>query len=142
MSDEQFTKIASALLTGVRDLVGWGIDGGHTTTDKLRLTVEARRETALKLIEGGMSQRQAAKTLGVGLGTVQRDLTRNGSGDDPKRVNTKVARGQKRLERMAPSGQTCGAYWKWAAIDAMYSGWRIVDERLKRDQERKRAGEK
>ena len=35
-----------------------------------------------------------------------------------------------------------GAYWKWAAIDAMYSGWRIVDERLKRDQERKRAGEK
>jgi len=33
-----------------------------------------------------MSQRQAAKVLGVGLATIQRDLTRNGSESDPKRV--------------------------------------------------------
>src|SRR4029077_20646307 len=51
---------------------------GHTTQEKLRLTVAARRETAAKLVEGGMSQRQAAEALGVGKGTIQRDLDRNG----------------------------------------------------------------
>lgn len=98
MNDDQFTKIAGKLLTGVRDLVDWGIDGGHTTAERLRLTVAARRETAAKLIDGGMSQRQAAKTLGVGLGTVQRDLTQSGSEGDPKRVTKAERRAERELE--------------------------------------------
>lgn len=73
MSDV-FTKIAGKLLTNVRDLVDWGIEGGHTTEEQLRLTVLARRETAAKLIEGGMSQRQAAKALGVSHTQVAKDL--------------------------------------------------------------------
>jgi hypothetical protein len=72
--DDAFTKIAGKLLTGVRDLVDWGIEEGHTTQEKLRLTVQARRETAARLIEGGMSQRQAAKALGVSHTQVQKDL--------------------------------------------------------------------
>src|SRR6185369_11065430 len=73
MSDE-FTKIAGKLLTNVRDLVGWGIEGGHTTAEQLRLTVAARREMAAKLIEAGVSQRDTAKALGVSRGAIQRDL--------------------------------------------------------------------
>src|SRR5262245_51955721 len=96
--DPAFTNIAGKLLTNVRDLVDWGIAGGHTTADKLRLTVAARRETAAKLIEGGMSQRQAAKALGIGLGTVQRDLTQNGSKDDPKRVTKAERRAEREAE--------------------------------------------
>jgi hypothetical protein len=38
---------------------------GHTTPEELRFTIEARRATAAKLVNGGMSQRQAAKVIGV-----------------------------------------------------------------------------
>lgn len=82
----RFTKVATDLLVGVRDLVKWGMDTGNTTPEMMRLTVAARQEAAKKLVEGGMSQRQAAKVLGVGLGTVQRDLNQGGSKNDPKRV--------------------------------------------------------
>jgi DeoR/GlpR family transcriptional regulator of sugar metabolism len=37
------------------------------------------------LIEGGMSQRQAAKTLGTSQSTIRRDLNLNGSQSEPKR---------------------------------------------------------
>ncbi|HEY2243417.1 MAG TPA: MT-A70 family methyltransferase [Xanthobacteraceae bacterium] len=96
MSDE-FTKIAGKLLTNVRDLVDWGIEGGHTTAEQLRLTVEARRATAAKLVEGGLSQRQAAKALGVDQATVSRDVMRNASKSDAKRITTTKA--EKRAQR-------------------------------------------
>lgn len=40
----------------------------------VRLRVAERREAVLELIKEGMSQRQAAKVLGVGKTTVARDL--------------------------------------------------------------------
>jgi hypothetical protein len=46
-----------------------------------------------------VSQRKAAKALGVGLGTVQRDLTRNGSPSDPKRVTKAEATVRRDLRR-------------------------------------------
>jgi len=97
MKDDVFTKIAAKLLTGVRDLVDWGIEEGHTTAEKLRLTVQARTELAAKMVEAGMSQRQAAKALGVGRATIQRDLTRNGPEDGPKRAT----KAERRAEREA-----------------------------------------
>ena len=103
-SSEVFTRIAGKLLTDVRDLVDWGVEGGHTTPEKLRLTVAARRETATKLIEAGMSQRQAAKALGVGKGTIQRDMDQNGPKSGPKRT-TKAERRAER-ERELASEQT------------------------------------
>jgi N6-adenosine-specific RNA methylase IME4 len=101
MSDETFTKIAGKLLTGVRDLVDWGIEEGHTTQEKLRLTVQARRETAAKLIEAGMSQRAAAKALGVGKGTIHRDLTQKGAESAPERGATKAERRAERELELA-----------------------------------------
>jgi N6-adenosine-specific RNA methylase IME4 len=69
-----FTKIAGKILGDVRDLVEWGIDTGHTTADKLRLTITARREEAKRLTDTGMSQRKAAKALGVDPSTIRADL--------------------------------------------------------------------
>jgi len=92
MSDDNFTKIAGNLLSNVRDLCDWGIEEGHTTPEQLRLTVEARREKAAKLVEGGMSQRQAAKALGVDEGTVRNDLRKNSAQDAEKSRTTKADR--------------------------------------------------
>ena len=74
MSDEKFTKIAVGLLTNVRDLVDWGVEGGHTTTDQLRLTVEARKKKAIEFIASGLSQRDTAKALGVSPATINADV--------------------------------------------------------------------
>jgi len=100
MSDEKFTKIAGKLLYDIRDLVDWGIEGGHTTAEQLRLTVAARRETAAKLIEGGMSQRQAAKVLGVDEGTVRNDLRKN-SAENAEKPRTKAERRAERELELA-----------------------------------------
>src|SRR4030095_12458817 len=91
MSDDLFTKIAGKLLTNVRDLVDWGIEGGHTTAEKLRLTVQARRETATKLIQAGMSQPEGAKAVGVDEGTVRNDLRKN-SAESAEKPRTKAER--------------------------------------------------
>jgi transposase len=59
----------------------------------------ARRETAAKLIEDGMSQRQAAKALGVGKGTIQRDLVdQNGPQSGPERSTKAERRAQRERE--------------------------------------------
>jgi N6-adenosine-specific RNA methylase IME4 len=96
--DEAFTKIAGKLLTDVRDLVDWGIEGGHTSAERLRLTVAARRQAAVKLIEGGMSQRQAAKALGVDEGTVRGDLRKN-SAPSAEKSRTSQTKAEKRAQR-------------------------------------------
>jgi len=75
--DEDFTKIAGKLLVDVRDLVEWGVETGHTTHEQFRLTVAARRELATKLIDNGMSQRDAAKALGVSKSTLHDDVSGN-----------------------------------------------------------------
>jgi N6-adenosine-specific RNA methylase IME4 len=98
MTDDAFTKIAGKLLTNVRDLVDWGIEEGHTTAEQLRLTVAARRETATKLIEAGMSQRQAAKVLGVDHKTVQRDLAQDAPPSGEKRATKAERRAERELE--------------------------------------------
>lgn len=47
----------------------------------MRLIAEQRKKISKLLTEAGVSQRQSARTLGVGLGTVQRDIDPNGSPD-------------------------------------------------------------
>jgi len=73
----RFTKVTSDLMLNVRDLVNWGLDTGNTTPEQMRLTVSARQEAATKLVESGMSQRKAAKVLGVSHSTVRADLADN-----------------------------------------------------------------
>lgn len=74
MSDDKFTRIAAGLLTNVRDLVDWGIDGGHTTPDQLRLTVVARKEQARRLHDAGLSVREIAAALNEPKSTIHDDL--------------------------------------------------------------------
>jgi transposase len=95
MSDETFTKIAGKLLTDVRDLVGWGIEEGHTTEDQLRLTVQARAETGAKMIAAGMSQRAVAKALGVHHSTVQADQ----AGNPPESGGKSATKAERRAQR-------------------------------------------
>jgi N6-adenosine-specific RNA methylase IME4 len=102
MSDEKFTKIAGGILANVRDLVDWGIEGGHTTAEQLRLTIEARREQAKRLIDAGLSQRQAAKALGVSKSQLDRDLPHKGAKSAPKGGATKSEhRAQREFELSA-----------------------------------------
>jgi N6-adenosine-specific RNA methylase IME4 len=96
--DNAFTKIAGKLLTNVRDLVEWGIEEGHTTAERLRLTVTARREMAAKLIEAGMSQRQAATVMGVPRSTLQYGLDENHPEGGRKSSTKADRRAQRELE--------------------------------------------
>ena len=77
-----------------------GIEGGHTSQDRLRLTVAARREEAAKLIESGLSQRQAAKVLGVSKSALNRDVSQNGTESVPQRT-TKAERRAERERELA-----------------------------------------
>ena len=70
----------------------------RTPSEQLRLTVAARRETAAKLIEAGMSQREAAKALGVGQTQIRRDLTPNGSQTSQKGSTKAERRVQREFE--------------------------------------------
>src|SRR3977135_4330891 len=59
-----FTRIAAGLAFNVRDLMDWGIEGGHTTAEELLFTVSARKEAVSKLHDVGLSHRQIAKAVG------------------------------------------------------------------------------
>lgn len=71
---KDFTGIYRGLIIGMKDLGQWGSDEGHLDVSKLQLTIGARREEAKRLVDGGMSERAAAKVLGVERSTIQRDL--------------------------------------------------------------------
>lgn len=92
---DRFTKVTSDLLLGMREMVNWGLDTGNTTPEMLRLTIAARKETAVKLIESGMSQRQAAKLLGVHHSTVGADLAENPPDAGGKSQDNSKGRGGK-----------------------------------------------
>jgi N6-adenosine-specific RNA methylase IME4 len=72
--DDKLTALTGNVIAAVRDQVRHLVDVGLVQADKLRLTIEARREKAQELIDFGLSQREAAKELGVDRSTVRRDL--------------------------------------------------------------------
>jgi hypothetical protein len=74
VSDEKLTKLTGAVIAAVSAQVRHLTDEGLVDAEKLRLTIEARREKAKTLVEGGMSERQAAAELGVSKTTVHDDL--------------------------------------------------------------------
>jgi predicted transcriptional regulator len=49
----------------------------YITPEDIRLAVAARREAAQQLCAAGMSQRRAAKVLGVTHATIRRDVEQN-----------------------------------------------------------------
>jgi N6-adenosine-specific RNA methylase IME4 len=104
VSDAKFTKVAAKVLEATRDLCDWGVAKGLTTHEKLRLSISDRQAMVGRLIDAGMSQRDAAKALGVDKRTVGRDLGRNApkSGAHAPKRGTKAAR---RAERERELGE-------------------------------------
>jgi hypothetical protein len=93
MNDPRFTKLLGDHLLNAKGFYEYGIERGLTSPEDLRLTIAKRAETAKALVAGGMSQREAAKLLGVSHQTVMRDVggpegTKNG----PKGTKAAVTR--------------------------------------------------
>lgn len=72
--DKVHTEQLNALLKVTLDMCEHGVGSGLTPAESLRLTIVARQKAVKALIDGGMSQRETAKTLGVHKKTVERDL--------------------------------------------------------------------
>jgi N6-adenosine-specific RNA methylase IME4 len=87
-------------LESCKELVDWGVIEGLTTHAKLRLSIDARQEMVGRLIDAGMSQRDAAKALNVDKRTVGRDLKRPKSG-----ANAPRAKAERRAERERELGE-------------------------------------
>jgi transcriptional regulator with XRE-family HTH domain len=71
---DRLTKTTGDVIAALSAHVSVLVDRGLVEPDKLRLKIEARKEKAKELIDAGMSQRQAAKALGVDERTVRRDM--------------------------------------------------------------------
>ena len=84
-ADEKLTKLTGNVIAAVSAQVRHLVDVGLVEPDKLRLTIEARREKVKQLIDAGMSQRKAADELGVDEKTVRNDL-RNSSAEGAEEI--------------------------------------------------------
>jgi len=103
-TDKKFTKLVVNHLQNAKGFFDYGIEHGLTTAADVRLTIAKRQETAKALIEGGMSQRQAAKVLGVSQSTIRddvRDPSSKHSESEQKILTTKAER-QEALELTEP----------------------------------------
>jgi DNA-binding CsgD family transcriptional regulator len=78
-ADQRFTKLLGEHILNAKGFYEYGLDKKLIDREALKYTIEARQKIAAKLVEGGMSQRKAAKALGVSQSTLQRDVTHNGS---------------------------------------------------------------
>ena len=91
-ADEKLTKLTGNVIAAVSAQVRHLVDVGLVEPDKLRLTIEARGETAKKLAASGMSTREIAAELGVSQSSVMRDLNHNGSNSEPERFTDRDER--------------------------------------------------
>lgn len=101
LGDDRFTKILTDLALSTKDLAEWGYETGNTTPEKFKLTIAARREAAIKLVKSGMSQRDAAKVLGVSQKTIDRDVSRDDSKSESELLKTRQANEDKRKAELA-----------------------------------------
>jgi len=76
-TDPEFTKLLGNHILNAKGFYDYGIDRGLTSAEDVRFTITKRQEEAKRLVNGGMSQRKAAKLLGVGKDTVRRDVAHN-----------------------------------------------------------------
>lgn len=102
MSDRTLTKLTGAVIAAMRDQVAHLVESGLVEPDKLRLTIEARRTKAKELVDAGMSQRQAAKALGVPRRTLRDDVGGNRPESGPKPPTSPPAKSRKAKPPEAP----------------------------------------
>lgn len=99
--DAKYTKLTADAMILAKNLYEYGTDKGLVEPSDLRLTIQARQVEAKKLIANGVSQRVAAKLLGVSKSTVQAAVgkrpesgqektteTRRGKTDDQNKTNS------------------------------------------------------
>jgi N6-adenosine-specific RNA methylase IME4 len=84
-ADETLTKLTGNVIAAVSAQVRHLVDAGLVEPDKLRLTIEARREKAKELTAAGMSQRDAATALGISKSALNRDVSHSGTESVPER---------------------------------------------------------
>jgi ParB family chromosome partitioning protein len=75
--DKRYTKLLSDHLLNAKGFFDYGVDRGLTTPESTRLTIIKRQQEAKRLVNSGMSQRKAAKALGVDKRTIGRDVGQN-----------------------------------------------------------------
>jgi hypothetical protein len=92
MSDEKLTELTGNVIAALGEQVRHLVDVGLVEPNKLRHSIEYRRELARALVEGGMSTRKTAATLNTSQSTIMRDLNQNGSESEPKRFIDRDAR--------------------------------------------------
>jgi ParB family chromosome partitioning protein len=83
--DKRYTKLLTDHILNAKGFYEYGIDRGLMTPESVRLTISKRQEEAKRLVNDGMSQRNAAKLLGVPRRTLRRDLGQNGPENGPQR---------------------------------------------------------
>lgn len=103
--DKDFTKLLSNQMLNAKGFYDYGVKNGLTTPEALRLTVAKRQETAKALIESGMSQREAAKVLGVSQKTISNDVSKNSSKSEEKVVTNRSNASAGEIDRAPKSHQ-------------------------------------
>jgi len=88
-TDKEFVKLLGTHILNAKGFYDYGIKRGLATPEDMKLTIAARQKTAQTLVNGGMSQRQAAKALGVTQTTISRDVKHNVSKIETKSVTGK-----------------------------------------------------
>jgi N6-adenosine-specific RNA methylase IME4 len=101
MKKDWLTTNYVKLISVVRDIGEDGCEQGAIDPARVRLTIAARKAEAKRLVKEGYSQREAAEALGVGVATVNRDLSHNGTESVPKRNTTKAERRAERELELA-----------------------------------------
>jgi N6-adenosine-specific RNA methylase IME4/DNA-binding CsgD family transcriptional regulator len=101
MTDKNFNKLLGDHLLNAKGFYDYGIEQKLITAESLRLTIAERQEQVKALVNGGMSQRKAAKALGISQRQVQRDLRRNGSKSEAKRLTKTEKRANREAELAA-----------------------------------------
>jgi IS30 family transposase len=82
------------LLNATRAIIERDIGLGHVTADRLRYTIQARKEEVKRLSDNGMSQRKIADAVGTSHTQVQRDL----APDVPKNGTKRAAPAQRQVQ--------------------------------------------
>lgn len=90
MNEIENAKPIAKLLEAVRAVMNRDVQLGLYQPDTLRLTVESRKRIAVAMIEGGVSEREAAKALGVSKTAIRNDIGKDGSGHKVTKNGQKV----------------------------------------------------
>jgi transposase len=83
--DDRLGKSLANLFVATRDHADVLFDLKLVEPEKVRLTIQARDEKAKELVDAGLSQRQAAKALGVDEGTIRKRLRKSSAKSAEKR---------------------------------------------------------